>query len=290
MPAFKRIAIHTLLAIITPAIAWADQAERYQLKYKLRAGEMVVTRVVHQSHTQTAIAGEDQDSSSQTSSVKTWQVQSVDPSGNMTFVYSIDNVQMQQSIGDETQAYDSQTDAQVPEVFKNVAQSVNVPLATITISPSGEVVARDKEFRCPLLGIGDITIALPKEPLSIGAQWHVPRELHVRLDNGSYKTIKVRELYSLEKVSAGVATISLMTQPLTPVNDPAIEAQLVQQLSKGTIKFDIDSGRLISKRLDWSEHVLGFRGAESSMRYDATWTEELVPSSARTANRGKMSR
>jgi hypothetical protein len=81
-----------------------------------------------------------------------------------------------------------------------------------------------------------------------------------------------------------------MTQPLTPVNDPAIEAQLVQQLSKGTIKFDIDSGRLISKRLDWSEHVLGFRGAESSMRYDATWTEELVPSSARTANRGKMSR
>lgn len=285
MPTYCRNAIISLLAVVAPVCASADESQQHQLRYKLRAGEMVVTRVVHQSHTQTAIAGADQDSSSQTSSMKTWQVQSVDPSGNMTFVYSIDNVQMQQSIGDETQAYDSQTDAQVPDVFKTVAQSVNVPLATITISPSGEVVARDKEFRCPLLGIGDVTIALPKEPLSIGAQWHVPRELHVRLDNGSYKTIKVRELYVLEKVSAGVATISLITQPLTPVNDPAIEAQLVQQLSKGTIKFDIDNGRLISKRLDWSEHVLGFRGSDSSMRYDATWSEDLVPSSARMARR-----
>lgn len=285
MPTYCRNAIISLLAVVAPVCASADESQQYQLRYKLRAAEEVVTRVVHQSQTQTAIAGAAQDSSSHTTSIKTWLVQSVDPSGNMTFVYSIDSVRMQQSIGDETQSYDSQMSEHVPEVFKNVAHSVNVPLATITISPIGEVIARDKDFRCPLLGIGDITIALPTQPLSIGAQWHVPRELHVRLDNGGYKTIKVRELYVLEKVSAGVATISLITQPLTPVNDPAIEAQLVQQLSKGTIKFDIDNGRLISKRLDWSEHVLGFRGSDSSMRYDATWSEDLVPSSARMARR-----
>ena len=127
---------------------------------------------------------------------------------------------------------------------------------------------------------------LPIEPVAVGAQWHVPREIRVKLRDSSYKTIKVRENYRLEKVSAGVATIRVATEPLTPVSDPAVEAQLVQQLSKGTIKFDIDSGRVISKRLDWSERVLGFSGPASSMRYDALWTEELLPASARLARAG----
>ena len=105
--------------------------------------------------------------------------------------------------------------------------------------------------------------------------------LRLKLDKNRYKMIKVRELYALEKVSAGVATVSILTQPLTPIHDPALEAQLIQQLSKGTIKFDLDSGRLLSKRLDWSEKVFGFQGPESSMRYDASWTEELLPSKTR---------
>ncbi len=74
------------------------------------------------------------------------------------------------------------------------------------------------------------------------------------------KPSKVRELYTLEKVFAGVATIRIETQPLTPVADPAVESQLIQQLSKGTIKFDIDRGPHAQQALDWSDEVIGFRG------------------------------
>lgn len=264
-------------------VQFTSADETYLLRYRLQAGEQLVTQVTHHSETQTMISGASEDSSARTSSIKVWEVQSVDDSGNMTFEYRIDQVEISQTIADETSSYNSQTDSQAPAVFQQVAESVAKPLATITIDPTGELVRRDREFNVPFLGIGEITIALPREAVAVGAQWHVARDLRLRLDKRKYKMIKVRELYCLEKVSAGVATISIATQPLTPIHDPAVEAQLIQQLSKGTIKFDIDSGRLLSKRLDWSEKVFGFQGPESSMRYGAQWTEELLPSRARTA-------
>jgi hypothetical protein len=264
-------------------VQFTQADETYLLRYRLQAGEQIVTQVTHHSETQTMISGASEDSSARTSSIKVWEVQSVDDSGNMTFEYRIDQVEISQTIADETSSYNSQTDSQAPAVFQQVAESVAKPLATITIDPTGELVRRDRDFNVPFLGIGEITIALPREAVAVGAQWHVARDLRLRLDQRKYKMIKVRELYCLEKVSAGVATISIATQPLTPIHDPAVEAQLIQQLSKGTIKFDIDSGRLLSKRLDWSEKVFGFQGPESSMRYGAQWTEELLPSRARMA-------
>lgn len=266
--------------------ASVSQAQsKVQLEYKMKPGEQIVSKVYHEAETQTRISGLDEDSHSQTTSIKVWEVQSIDAEKNITFVYSIDSVEMQQNVGEgEVFKYNSQTDAEAPKIFQRVAETVQKPLATITINRFGEVIKRDKELKSPLMGIGDLAVPLPSEPVAINAEWQVPRELRVKLDDGSLKQIKVRELYKLEKISAGVATIRMESQPLTPVTDPSIEAQLIQQLSKGSIKFDIDNGRLLSKKLDWSEKVVGFRGADSSMRYNATWSEELLPSSARTAN------
>lgn len=277
-----RTVIASLLLLLAGS-ALAKAQETYKIEYKLKPGEQIVSKIYHEAQTQTNISGVHEDSSSQTTSIKVWEVQSA-TNDEITFVYSIDSVDMRQSIGGGEEAkYNSKTDTTAPQVFQRVAETVRKPLATITINHTGEVLKRDNELKSPLMGIGELTVPLPAEPVAVGAQWHVPRDLRVRLENGSFKIIKIREMYKLEKVSAGVATIRMESQPLTPVTDPAVEAQLIQQLSKGTIKFDLDTGRLLSKKLDWSENVIGFRGADSSMRYDATWSEELLPSSARTA-------
>lgn len=273
------------LAIVVLVITGSSIAqEKFKLEYKLKPGEQIVSKVYHEAETQTNISGSSEDSRSQTTSIKVWEVKSTAKDGNITFVYSIDSVDMQQSIGEgEEIKFNSKSDKEAPKIFQRVAETVQKPLATITINRFGEVVKRDNELKSPLMGIGDLAVPLPPEPVAVGAEWQVPRDLRVRLDDGTYKVIKVRELYKLEKVSNGIATIRMESQPLTPVSDPSIEAQLIQQLSKGSIKFDLDTGRLISKKLDWSENVVGFRGAESSMRYNATWSEELLPATARTA-------
>ena len=97
--------------------------------------------------------------------------------------------------------------------------------------------------------------------------------------------IKIRERFTLEKVKTGVATLSVRSEPLTPIREESIRAQVVQQLSNGTIRFDVDNGRLLSKQLDWDEDVVGFQGANSMMEYRAQLTERLVDDVQRTAKR-----
>lgn len=291
MLAINRISLTILGALIAQASYSAAQsastadAEAYSIRYKLRAGETLISTVTHFAETKTRMAEHDEASSSRTSSTKVWEVKSVDAEGNMTFEYRISSVNLAQSVGDgEEIKYDSETDVDVPEIFQQVAQSIAKPLAVVTINPRGQITQRDKEQNAPTLGIGELTIPLPEEDVAIGGQWSVPRDMRVKLESGASKAIKVRELYTLEKVSAGVATIRIETQPLTPVRDPAVESQLIQQLSKGVLKFDLDQGRLISKRLDWSDEVVGFRGPDTSLSYDAEWTEELQVEATRTAS------
>ncbi len=267
-----------------------SDAKAYRLQYKLKTGEVLVSRVNHFAETVTKVNDHLESSSSRTASEKVWKVQSVDDKGNMTFEYQITSVNLAQRVGDKEEfKYDSQTDATAPDIFKKVAETVGKPLATITINPRGQVTKRDNETKAPLLGMGDLTIPLPAEPVAIGAEWSVPRELRVKLEDGTFKAIKIRELYTLEKVSAGVATIRIESQPLTPVNDANVESQLMQQLSKGQIKFDLDRGRMISKQLDWSEEAIGFRGDNTSLKYDARYTEQLQDEESKTASTGKRS-
>ncbi len=121
----------------------------------------------------------------------------------MTFEYRILSVDMAQKVGDKDEfKYNSQTDAEAPSIFKKVAETINQPLGVVTINPRGQVLDRDNESKNPQLGMGDLTIPLPEEAIAVGSEWSVPRDMRVKLDNGTQKTIKVRELYTLEKVSA----------------------------------------------------------------------------------------
>ena len=261
-------------------------AAKVLLRYKLKPGEQLVSKVVHLANTRTKMSDHEETSTSRTISEKVWEVSAVNPQGEMTFEYRINSVELAQSVGSgEELKYNSLTDTEAPDMFKQVAETVAQPLATVTINPRGQVINRDSKLKNPQLGMGELTLPLPEEALAIGAQWSVPREARVKSDAGVHKTIKMRELYTLEKVSAGVATIRIESQPLTPVSDPSTESQLIQQLSKGVIKFDVDQGRMLSKELTWSDEVVGFRGPQTSLRYEAKFTEELLPQTKRTANR-----
>ena len=285
----KLLSSATLLALVCScftAIGTAAEKDEHLLRYKLQAGEQVVSRVTHFADTHTVMSGVAEESSSRTTSEKVWEVEKVDDDGNMTFVYKIKFVSLAQSVGDgEELKYNSKIDIDVPDIFAQVAKTVDKPLATITINPRGQVTGRVEDKKLPQLGFGGLTIPLPEEAVAVGGSWSVPREMRTKLDDGTYKRIKVRELYTLEKVSAGLATIKLVSQPLTPISDPAVEAKVMQQLNQGTIKFDIDRGRLVRKELNWQEEVIGFRGADTSIRYDAKFTEELVVPTTKTARR-----
>jgi hypothetical protein len=164
-------------------------------------------------------------------------------------------------------------------------------MATVTIAPNGEIVKREKARSQFNPGIGELTIRLPDQAIKAGTKWTTTGELPVRArPNTPVKRVKIRQVYTLEKVQTGVATISVETQVLTPVNDPAVQSQLVQRIKKGEIKFDVDAGRVISQQMDTDETVIGFSGPESIMKYLARHTEESVKEDAVASKPGKTVR
>jgi hypothetical protein len=275
---------------LVPEAAPALEGATFTLQHRLKTGELIRTRTEHVANTVTRIQGTEDVSESRTVSDKVWEVHDVSPEGLMTFEYRIDAVEMSQKQGDKEEiVYNSRTDQEVPPIFSRVADTIAKPIAIVTIDASGTVIERDNQSKAPPLGMGELAVPLPAEPVALGAQWSIPRECRVKLENGTQKVMKLREQYTLEKVSAGVATIRVQSQPLTPMDEASIEAQLMQQMSEGVIKFDIDNGRLISKQLDWDDEVVGFRGAETSLKYSARFTEEVVGEPARAASTSSRS-
>lgn len=264
-------------------------APAYRLAYSFQAGDVMRTKVTHLATVETKIKGVGQTTRSRSISTRAWRIREVDPAGHITFDNVVERLEMWNSVdGRQEVYYDSQSGQAPPAEFANVAASVGKVLATIKIDPYGRIVARQNNQPQFNPGIGDLTVPFPpadKQPLKPGATWAIPDELKLAVEDGTIKKVSTQQQYRLEKVESGVATIAVATQLLTPINDPKLQSQLVQRLQSGTIKFDVDAGRLIHKQLDIDQQVFGFSGADSHMQYLARFSEEPVSKSEQTAQR-----
>ena len=269
-------------------------AQEYELAHKFTPGEEIRTQVVHLVTVESKIKGFTQTAKTRSVSTRMWKIVSVDAKGNITLDNSVEAVSMWQSHTDDKGvkevSYDSQKDVVPPQVYEAIAKTVGITLATITIDPAGKIIDRRSNQPNFNPGIGELTVPLPGKKVKIGDTWFTPEVIPLRTEEGMVKRIDTRQLYKLEKVELGVATISVVTQVLTPISDPKLESQLVQRLQKGTIKFDIDAGRLMHKQMDLDESVLGFAGADSSMQYLARLTEEPLKNEEARAKSGGQKR
>lgn len=162
-----------------------------------------------------------------------------------------------------------------------------MPLSIVTLDAKGKVLHR-KAFpvKSAVNNKGEITLNLPEEPVAVGRQWTTPNDIELPLPNGGIRKVKARQIFDLLAVKTGVATIHVATQVLSPIHDPAIEAQLIQYESAGTVRFDIDGGRILSQEMDVDKGVVGFRGEASSIHYLTRFNEELTASQPALAARG----
>ncbi|MEM9367445.1 MAG: DUF6263 family protein [Planctomycetota bacterium] len=269
-------------------------SESYQLRHHLMPGQVLRYEVTHVAKTKTKMDKAEETSSMHTISVRAWEVGDSSES-KMTFQHQIESVEMTQQNGDQEEVrWDSSSDEVPPAMFQAVADQMGSPLATVTINERGQEVHRESHGGTKAnLGMGELVLAFPKEPVKIGGSWAVPTEIKARKEDGSIKPIKIRQLYTLEKVKVGVATIRIKSEALTPIDEESVRAQVVQQLNNGTLRFDLDNGYLLSKELNWDETVVGFRGAGSMMEYRARLNEKLIGGSsvqAAKAGRSVLSR
>lgn len=278
----------TLWAVLAAPAGAASGAEKYTLRYKFQPGETLRWEVVHRARIKTTVAGSTQTAETVSTSVKAWRVEDVQPDGKVTFEHRVERVDMWQKLtGRDEVRYNSQTDDAPPPGFDHVAGSVGVPLSEVTMDATGRILHRRRNSQAKSApSEGPMTIPLPQEPVAVGESWSFPYQIDVPMGTtGAVKKIKTVQKYTLAEVSAGIATIRVATQILTPVHDPAIEAQLIQRQSSGTVRFDIDAGRVVGQQMDLDKRVVGFSGEASSLHYLTRFTEELLREASRTAAR-----
>ncbi len=256
----------------------AKPPAKYTLRYRFQPGETIRWKVVHRARVDASVAGTSQTTETVSSSIKVWKIQEVGPDGAATFEQWVENVDMWQKLSGRMEVrYNSQTDKTPPVGFENLAKSIGVPLSRTTINPLGKILRRENLTAKPTVQQdGLITIPLPDSPVAIGETWSYPCDIEIPLEGGRIKTIKSRQSFTLEEVKNSVATVRVATQILTPVSDPAIEAQLMQRDSSGTVRFDIERGRVVGQQMDTDKRVVGFRGQASSLHYQTRFTEELL--------------
>lgn len=270
-----------------PRVPSGNLANSFELRYKFQPNEVVRTEVVHRATVETTIKGTSQTAETRTTSIKIWHISPTSTATQFSFIHGVEEIDMwQHTKGREEVQYNSRTDKTPPPGYEEVAKAVGVPLTEVTIDARGNVLKRKEVHPQSNANPAPPTMPLPEKPVAIGESWSHPLDLDVLLSNGGgTKKIPTRQKFTLESVSSGIATIHVDTDALAAINDPAIEAQLIQRLPNGTIRFDIDAGRVISQQMDVDKRVIGFNGPASSMHYLSRFTEEYKSGGAATADR-----
>lgn len=252
--------------------------ETVHLRYVFRRGDTVASRVEHRALTETTMNGVTESVETMTDSTRTWRVVHVDAAGAATLEQSVNNVTMTSRSSDRGEIrWASSGDAEPPPGYEAVPASLGVPLVRLTVSPAGLVLERRELRPCPAAASGDLVIVpLPEEPVPVGHIWTVPDEVIVEVPNGPRKAVRTRLRYRLEAVHDGLATIAVDTTVLTPLDDPRLEARLLERIWDGTIRFDIEAGRITSRRTAIDRRVVGFGGPQSSVRYKASLDEQTI--------------
>jgi len=263
-----------------------DGGPKHTLRYRFQPGLTLRWEVEHRARTDTTISGDTQSADTLSKSVQAWRVVEVHEDGSAVFENIIQSVDMRQRMNDTAEVcYDSKTDAKAPPGFEDVARSVNVPLSVITINPLGKIVAReDKQKKASTENDGYMSVPLPEQPVAVGDDWSFEYDVFVELNKaGATKRVRTRQSFQLLDVKTGVATIRVSNQILTPIDDPKVESQLIQRQSSGTVRFDIDAGRVLSQQMEVDKRVVGFSGEASSVHYVTRFDERFLDATVGTA-------
>jgi len=275
-PAYLRrlFAIALLLSFAHSALA---EDAKHTLRYKFQTGDVVRYEVDHRASIRSTMEKTTQKVQTRSESTKVWKVVDVLPNGEIEFHNVVERVKMTNRLPDRAEmVFDSDADKTPPPGFEDAAKAIGVPLSSVRMKPWGEVVEREVKHHQPAADpTAPITVLLPEQPVAVGESWNEPQDIQVKTADGGTKAIKTRRQLTLQSVKNGVAVIHAAHQVLSPVDAP-IEAQLAQRLMTGTIRFDINRGRILSQRMEVDKRVLGFAGQSSSMHYVMRMDEKLL--------------
>ncbi len=280
------------LIVSTAAIPFTLGAEEstYQLAYKFSSGQFLHYELSDRAELTTQTSNNLTRAIQQTQCMKSYRVVSTDESGGATLEPVVEHVRMASTTGEKAiVGYDSTKDEVPPKGFENLAGTIGRPLARFQVAPNGRLLkvtllvddvpknfSEAAEKTDPAI---NFLVVLPEKAVKVGEKWNEKFDTMVTVASvGSQiqRELGLIRVFELMKVEDEIATIRFRTSARTPVNDPDILRQIVQQTPSGLIEFDIKNGRMLSRSLKIDEKVVGAFGPQTLLDAQGEMTEKLI--------------
>lgn len=215
---------------------------------------------------------------------KHFRVISVDKAGNALLESKIDHAQMAVQFDDAKPIHwdSANKDEDPPKQFRDVSERVGRPLARLRVSPRGELVsmthidARGRTKKAEPEVTDNVLVAFPEKPLRVGDTWSEEFEVEVNVARNVTRKARLRRTFELASVEGDRATITYEIAVLDLVLDPSIGMQLIQRTPSGSIVFNMQQGRIVSKTQSLDERVFGPFGPGSLMHAWSNRTERII--------------
>lgn len=270
------------------AIKPVSNSNAVLLKYRFEPNQSVHYTVTQKMAIFSQKGRAQQTALSEWTTAKHIQVVSTDAAAT-TLHTTIDRIQATVQIDDgKAEKYDSISDAEPPAPLKRIIPTIGRPLAEMQFNPAGKLL-RSEMLRSKNPddkgqqsddnsdpSSKNFLITLSETPVKVGDTWKDSFTVNVSIPPKLETPVTLIRTYKLISLENGIATIGLETSVITPVNSPAVMAQLIMKTPSGTILFDSNRGLIISKTLKSSETVHEFAGGGSQMRAESTLTETIT--------------
>ncbi|MEZ6107430.1 MAG: hypothetical protein R3B96_15240 [Pirellulaceae bacterium] len=215
-----------LLAMNCLSVAWSpapsiaqesesEPSERVRLEYRFTEGEQVRFLTEHLATTLTRISTIESPGRSRTETIKVWRIQEVREDGSIVFEQSIERLVLSQLVGEGNEIrYDSRSSDAPPLRYESISKTIGVPLVLVTISATGEVLEKEAIYDEFQMGLDDVAMPLPGQPIAVGEQWFSPTTFTAD-DKGLRVYVDLCKVYTLLRVENGIATIGMKNEVLT---------------------------------------------------------------------------
>ena len=256
-------------------LAMAADPQTYQLRFQFTAGQ--TWQFVSQNDAAFVVEyAQAKDTVTHTSMfLRHLTVVGVNPDGTADVELMLDRAYMTAKNAGVNSLYNSEDVEHIPTEFARVHDSIGKPTKA-RLSPLGKVIPIEN-VKSAVDQI-ELLFQLPEQPIAIGATWKERFEVNVPLnDEGKlFRSLKMERRFELQGVENGIATISLVTVCMSPLNDPFQESQLLQRQPNGTLKFDITKGTLVDRQLEIDDKVVGHQGPGSALTVHVIKVDQLI--------------
>ena len=281
-------------APIQAEVAVDPESGKFTLRYRFVEGQVLHYVTLDESVVDVHASEGATTVSYSTQTWKHYRVKSIRPDGQAVLVMTTDRIVMKASGEGHQIEFDSSRPGKPPAEFATVVDTVGWAFAELTLSPTGQLMKvkylLDRKDRVETIPDRDLQVLtlLPESSVAVGDTWTERFDVPVKIEGSRLqRSVKLQRNYKLTACENGQAVIDLDTIVITPLNDPAIEAQLIQRTPSGAVTLDLGQGQLTAKRTTLANEVVGFNGPGSKLKVVRKCSETLSTGDSRlTAQAG----